>query len=167
MSKNLPDISDITDGFVSSKLIEVIPDLLSNLVLNSSQTTGCGNNNNVTEEKMLEKLDAELEKQEDFEPGMLGLIENPGVISFDSLDYPDFGDDLSDSEDEVEMEENVSIPTNFSQRILRFSFDDLVSGPQSSELEKKLRMRTKSLSDINEMFAPRQYSHRVETKKIS
>merc|ERR1712062_77240 len=32
MSKNLPDISDITDGFVSSKLIEVIPDLLSNLV---------------------------------------------------------------------------------------------------------------------------------------
>ena len=70
-------------------------------------TTGCGNNNNVTEEKMLEKLDAELEKQEDFEPGMLGLIENPGVISFDSLDYPDFGDDLSDSEDEVEMEENI------------------------------------------------------------
>merc|ERR1711936_1418441 len=162
MSKNLPEIADMTDGFVSNKLIEVIPDHLSSLVITAHQT-----NNNVTEDKMLEKLEAELEIQEEFEPGMLGLIENPGVISFDSLDYPDFGDDLSDSEDEVEMDENVSIPTNFSQRILRFSFDDLVSGPQSSELEKKLRMRTKSLSDINEMFAPHQYSHRVETKKIS
>ena len=160
MSKNLPEIQDITDGFVSNKLMEVIPDLLSNLVITAQQT-----NNNVTEDKMLEKLDAELENQEDFQPGMLGLIENPGVISFDSLDYPDFGDDLSDSEDEVEMEENISSPDDYTKRILRFSFDDLVSMP--GRQDSKFRMRTKSLSDINEILGPRQYSHREETKKIS
>ena len=160
VSKNLPEIQDITDGFVSNKLMEVIPDLLSNLVITAQQT-----NNNVTEDKMLEKLDAELENQDDFQPGMLGLIENPGVISFDSLDYPDFGDDLSDSEDEVEMEENISSPDDYTKRILRFSFDDLVSMP--GRQDSKFRMRTKSLSDINEILGPRQYSHREETKKIS
>merc|ERR1712187_1033107 len=102
-SKTLPDSSDITDGLVPHKLIEALPDLLSNLVINSNQTKLYGNNN-VTEEKMLETLDLELENKDNFEPGLLGLIEEPGVISFDSLDYPDFGDDISDSEDEVEME---------------------------------------------------------------
>merc|ERR1711936_472880 len=164
MSKNLPEIADVTDGFVSNKLIEVIPDLLSSLVITAHQT-----NNNVTEDKMLKKLEAELEIQEEFEPGMLGLIENPGVISFDSLDYPDFGDDLSDSEEEVEMEENTSSPDDFSKRILRFSFDNLLSSPGQpiSRQETKFRMRTKSLSDINEILGPRQYSHREEPKKIS
>ena len=112
----------------------------------------------------METLDLELDIKDNFEPGQFGLMEDPGVISFDSLDYPDFSDDQSDFEDEVEMEEKVH---NFSRRMLRFSFDDLISSRQFSKQEQKLRMRTKSLSDINEILAARQYSHREKTKKIS
>ena len=112
----------------------------------------------------METLDLELDIKDNFEPGQFGLMEDPGVISFDSLDYPDFSDEQSDSEDEVEMEEKV---LNVSHRILRFSFDDLISSRQFYKQEQKLRLRTKSLSDINEILAGRQYSHREKTKKIS
>ena len=159
-SKTLPDSSDITDGLVPHKLIEAIPDLLTSLVINSNQTQLYGNNN-LSEDKMLETLDLELDNTDNFEPGQFGLMEDPGVISFDSLDYPD---DLSDFEDEVEMEEKVH---NFSKRMLRFSFDDLISSRQFSKQEQKLRMRTKSLSDINEILVARQHSHREKTKSIS
>ena len=155
-SKTLPDSSDITD-----KLIEAIPDLLTSLVINSHQTQLFGNNN-LSEEKMMETLDLQLDIKDNFEPGQLGLMEDPGVISFDSLDYPE---DLSDfDDDEVEMEEKVH---DFSKRMLRFSFDDLISSRQFSKQEQKLRMRTKSLSDINEILVTRQHSHREKTKKIS
>merc|ERR1711902_100144 len=159
-SKTLPDSSDITDGLVPHKLIEAIPDLLTSLVINSNQTQLYGNNN-LSEDKMLETLDLQLDNTDNFEPGQFGLMEDPGVISFDSLDYPD---DLSDFEDEVEMEEKVH---NFSKRMLRFSFDDLISSRQFSKQEQKLRMRTKSLSDINEILVARQHSHREKTKSIS
>ena len=162
-SKTLPDSSDITDGLVPHKLIEALPDLLTNLVINSNQAKLYGNNN-LSEEKMMETLDLELDIKDNFEPGQFGLIEDPGVISFDSLDYPDFSDEQSDFEDEVEMEEKVH---NFSKRMLRFSFDDLISSRQFSKQEQKLRMRTKSLSDINEILVARQHSHREKTKKIS
>merc|ERR1712241_1030979 len=118
-SKTLPDSADITDGLVPHKLIEALPDLLTNLVINSNQAK-LFENNNLSEEKMMETLDLQLDNNDNFEPGHVGLMEDPGVISFDSLDYPD---DLSDFEDEVEMEEKVH---NFSKRILRFSFDDLI-----------------------------------------
>ena len=159
-SKTLPDSSDITDGLVPHKLIEAIPDLLTSLVINSNQTQLYGNNI-LSEDKMLETLDLQLDNTDNFEPGQFGLMEDPGVISFDSLDYPD---DLSDFEDEVEMEEKVH---NFSKRMLRFSFDDLISSRQFSKQEQKLRMRTKSLSDINEILVARQHSHREKTKSIS
>jgi len=162
-SKTLPDSSDITDGLVPHKLIEALPDLLTNLVINSNQAK-LFENNNLSEEKMMETLDLELDNNDNFEPGQFGLMEDPGVISFDSLDYPDFSDEQSDFEDEVEMEEKVH---NFSKPMLRFSFDDLISSRQFSKQEQKLRMRTKSLSDINEILAARQYSHREKTKKIS
>ena len=113
---------------------------------------------------MMETLDLELDIKDSFEPGQFGLMEDPGVISFDSLDYPDFSDGSSDFEDEVEMEENVH---NFSRRMLRFSFDDLISSRQFPKQEEKLRLRTKSLSDINEILAARQHSHREKTKNIS
>merc|ERR1711894_544036 len=161
LAKNLPDISDITDGFVSNKLIEVIPDLLSNLMINSNETKIIGTNNNESDGKVMENIDFELDIQEDFEPGVLGLLENPGVISFDSLDYPNFGEELGDSEDELVMEESVENIEDFSRRMLRFSLNDLMTGQQLSRAEKKLRTRTKSLSDINEMLDSRQYSHRV------
>ena len=155
-SKTLPGSPDITD-----KLIEAIPDLLTSLVINSHQTQLFGNNN-LSEDKMMETLDLQLDIKDNFEPGQFGLMEDPGVISFDSLDYPE---DLSDfDDDEVEMEEKVH---NFSKPMLRFSFDDLISSRQFSKQEQKLRMRTKSLSDINEILAARQYSHREKTKKIS
>ena len=162
-SKTLPDSSDITDGLVPHKLIEALPDLLTNLVINSNQAKLYGNNN-LSEEKMMETLDLQLDNKDSFEPGQFGLMDDPGVISFDSLDYPDFSDDQSDFEDELEMEEKVHI---FSKPMLRFSFDDLLSSRQFSKQEQKLRMRTKSLSDINEISAPRQYSHREKTKNIS
>ena len=162
-SKTLPDSSDITDGLVPHKLIEALPDLLTNLVINSNQAK-LYENNNLSEEKMMETLDLQLDSKDSFEPGQFGLMDDPGVISFDSLDYPDFSDDQSDFEDELEMEEKVHI---FSKPMLRFSFDDLLSSRQFSKQEQKLRMRTKSLSDINEIFAPRQYSHREKTKNIS
>ena len=162
-SKTLPDSSDITDGLVPHKLIEALPDLLTNLVINSNQAKLYGNNN-LSEEKMMETLDLQLDNKDSFEPGQFGLMDDPGVISFDSLDYPDFSDDQSDFEDELEMEEKVHI---YSKPMLRFSFDDLLSSRQFSKQEQKLRMRTKSLSDINEILAPRQYSHREKTKNIS
>ena len=162
-SKTLPDCSDITDGLVPHKLMEALPDLLTSLVINSNQAQ-LYDNNNLSEDKMMETLDLELDIKDNFEPGQFGLMEDPGVISFDSLDYPDFSDEQSDSEDEVEMEEKV---LNVSHRILRFSFDDLISSRQFYKQEQKLRLRTKSLSDINEILAGRQYSHREKTKKIS
>merc|ERR1711953_676399 len=162
-SKTLPDSSDITDGLVPHKLIEALPDLLTNLVINSNQAK-LYENNNLSEEKIMETLDLQLDNKDSFEPGQFGLMDDPGVISFDSLDYPDFSDDPSDFEDELEMEEKVHI---FSKPMLRFSFDDLLSSRQFSKQEQKLRMRTKSLSDINEILAPRQYSHREKTKSIS
>ena len=114
----------------------------------------------------METLDLELDIKDSFEPGQFGLMEDPGVISFDSLDYPNFSDELSDSEDEMVMEESVENTEDFSRQMLRFSLNDLMTGQQLSRAAKKLRMRTKSLSDINEMFVSRQYSHRVETRKI-
>merc|ERR1712045_258013 len=54
-SKTLPDSSDITDGLVPHKLIEALPDLLSNLVINSNQTK-LFEDNNLSEEKMMETL---------------------------------------------------------------------------------------------------------------
>merc|ERR1712045_742725 len=160
-SKTLPDCSDITDGLVPHKLMEALPDLLTSLVINSNQAQ-LYDNNNLSEGKMMETLDRELDIKDNFEPGQFGLMEDPGVISFDSLDYPE---DLSDfDDDEVEMEEKVQ---DFTKRMLRFSFDDLISSRQFSKQEQKLRMRTKSLSDINEILVTRQHSHREKTKKIS
>merc|ERR1712062_889819 len=61
-SKTLSENSDITD-----KLIEAIPDLLSNLVINSNQAKLYANNK-ISETKMMETLDLELDIKDSFEP---------------------------------------------------------------------------------------------------
>merc|ERR1712165_632594 len=67
-SKTLLDSSDITDGLVPHKLIEALPDLLTNLVLNSNQAKLYGNHN-LSEDNMMDTLDLQLDIKENFEPG--------------------------------------------------------------------------------------------------
>ena len=88
---------------------------------------------------------------ESFDPSSFGVIDDPGVLRFDSLDYPDFSD--SDSDDSSEDNPNtISKPflkENKVARVLRFSIENLLSSPLI-KVHKNLP-RTKSLTDINEL----------------
>ena len=133
-----------------SEVIESLPDILSKLVV-----TDITNNNHKKQEVMKDTVmdvnDVSDTSDEDdmFDPSALGLLDNPGVVRFDSLDYPD-SDMYSD--DDYDVTDTRDTPTNTSNivinKLCRFSCDSLVTSvPTNRILTLK---RTKSLSDLQE-----------------
>ena len=92
---------------------------------------------------------------ESFDPSSFGVIDDPGVLRFDSLDYPDFSDSDSDdsAEETVDSTSKPIIEEKKVTRILRFSIENLFSSPLI-KVHKNLP-RTRSLTDINELEARR------------
>ena len=131
-----------------SEVIESLPDILSKLVV-----TDIANNNNKKEDPVKDsvmEVNFDSSDEDDmFDPSALGLLDNPGVVRFDSLDYPD--SDMY-SEDEHDVTDTKDTPTNtlniISNKLCRFSCDSLVS---SNLTQRVLPLkRTKSLSDLQE-----------------
>ena len=78
-----------------------------------------------------------------FDPGSLGLLDDPGVVRFDSLDYPDFEDC-----DELESVSDAKLQV---PRVMRLSMENLWSS-SVIRAEDRLLLRTKSLSDLRELM---------------
>lgn len=133
--------------------IDVIPDIFNRLVIRSCDVLN--NNNKSSSQEDLKDFDDSDDDYsvESFDPSSFGVIDDPGVLRFDSLDYPDF----SDSDSDYSTEEILDTPTKtFLEetkvaRVLRFSIENLFS---SSLIKARKNLpRTKSLTDINELEA--------------
>ena len=90
---------------------------------------------------------------ESFDPGALGLLENPGIVRFDSLDYPDFCDCLSEADNEADSDESDGFDSDGAgqifHKLLRFSCDSLIGSSSIFKKQKfNTKKRTKSLSDL-------------------
>ena len=151
--RNLENVS--SDGL--AKVMETFPDIFTGLVITNKSSSVINNNHCAMqhEEKSLNDFEDDIADFDDesFDPGALGLLENPGIVRFDSLDYPDFCDCLSEADNEADSDESDGFdsdgPGQIFHKLLRFSCDSLIG---SSSIFKKQKFnqkkRTKSLSDL-------------------
>ena len=95
----------------SEVVMETIPDIFNSLIISNSNSSVINNNKVLynNDEKILNDFDDDM-TDDSFDPGELGILENPGVVRFDSLDYPDFCDTFSDDDDNDELDS--SEPSN-------------------------------------------------------
>lgn len=136
--------------------METFPDIFTGLVI-SNKSSSVINNNTVVmnrDEKTQNKFEDDIaEFDESFDPGALGLLENPGIVRFDSLDYPEFCDNLSEQDNEADSDEADGFDSGDStcqifHKILRFSWDSLIDSSIFKKQKFNKKHRTKSLSDI-------------------
>ena len=136
-----------------STVMETIPDIFNSLIIsNVSSNSSVVNNNKVlynNDEKILNDFDDDTMTDDSFDPGELGILENPGVVRFDSLDYPDFCDTFSD-DDNDELDHSSEPAHNVFSKVFRFSFESLFSSSKLFRNRIHRIQRTKSLSDISE-----------------
>ena len=137
--------------------METFPDIFTGLVITNKSSSVINNNQTVMpreDEAHTDIFEDDIaDFDESFDPGALGLLENPGIVRFDSLDYPDFCDCLSEADNEADSDESDGFdsdgPGQIFHKLLRFSCDSLIG---SSSIFKKQKFnpkkRTKSLSDL-------------------
>ena len=151
--QNNSEIASVSQSELTD-VMETIPDIFNSLVISHCNTA---NNNTIPitkEDMLISEMEAEM-IDETFDPSIFGMMEDPGVIRFDSLDYPDSDlSDMSSDEDEDidETDAFESSPMSLSKllfsKILRFSCDSLKS---SVFRNKNLALnRSKSLPELSE-----------------
>ena len=156
--RNLENVSTAVHNPTGlAQVMETFPDIFTGLVITNKSSSVINNNHPVMqrEEKSLNDFEDDIADFDDesFDPGALGLLENPGIVRFDSLDYPDFCDCLSDADNEADSDESDGFDSDGAgqifHKLLRFSCDSLIG---SSSIFKKQKLnqkkRTKSLSDL-------------------
>ena len=156
--RNLENVSTAVHNPTGlAQVMETFPDIFTGLVITNKSSSVINNNQAVMprEEAVHNDIfeDDMTDFDESFDPGALGLLENPGIVRFDSLDYPDFCDCLSDADNEADSDESDGFDSDGAgqifHKLLRFSCDSLIG---SSSIFKKQKLnqkkRTKSLSDL-------------------
>ena len=146
-------------GLAEIMMIQTVPDIFSSLVVSGGCSLATTANNNQaglgsSEAKIINDFEEEFAGSEDsFDPGTLGLMENPGIVRFDSLDYPDFCDSFSedDNDDNEDDEVDSEAGAKLFQKILRFSCDSLIGRPIFKQRKLATKQRAKSLSDIHNL----------------
>ena len=147
-SRNLENVGN--NELSSEVVMETIPDIFNSLIISNSNSSVINNNKVLynNDEKILNDFDDDM-TDDSFDPGELGILENPGVVRFDSLDYPDFCDTFSDDDDNDELDSSEPSNNVFS-KVFRFSFESLFSSSKLFTNRIHRIQRTKSLSDISE-----------------
>ena len=156
--RNLENVSTAVHNPTGlAQVMETFSDIFTGLVITNKSSSVINNNQAVMprEEAVHNDIfeDDMTDFDESFDPGALGLLENPGIVRFDSLDYPDFCDCLSDADNEADSDESDGFDSDGAgqifHKLLRFSCDSLIG---SSSIFKKQKLnqkkRTKSLSDL-------------------
>ena len=137
--------------------METFPDIFTGLVITNKSSSVINNNHCAMqhEEKTHNDFEDDIADFDDesFDPGALGLLENPGIVRFDSLDYPDFCDCLSEVDNEADSDESDGFdsdgPGQIFHKLLRFSCDSLIGSTSVFKKQKfNQKKRTKSLSDL-------------------
>merc|ERR1712128_301396 len=81
---------------------------------------------------------SESESEENFDPGLFGLLDNPGVVRFDCVDYPLAVTEYSDDE---YIEHNTDLDW------IRVSYDDLsLDINTAQDIKKDINIDSKKLS---------------------
>ena len=138
---------------LNEAVMETIPDIFNSLIISNVSNSSVINNNKVlynNDEKILNDFDDDMRSDDSFDPGELGILENPGVVRFDSLDYPDFCDTFSDDDDDNDELDSSEPAHNVFSKVFRFSFESLFSSSKLFRNRIHRIQRTKSLSDISE-----------------
>merc|ERR1711902_7554 len=155
-NRNLENVSTV-QGSGLAQVMETFPDIFTGLVITNKSSSVINNNQAVMareDEARTDIFEDDIgDFDESFDPGALGLLENPGIVRFDSLDYPDFCDCLSEADNEADSDESDGFDSDGAgqifHKLLRFSCDSLIG---SSSIFKKQKLnqkkRTKSLSDL-------------------
>ena len=86
-----------------------------------------------------------------FHPEHFGLLDNPGVVRFGCLDYPEVASDYSDDEDLAASEHNTA--TNW----IRVSCDELIldsntAGDNLEDIHSDSKMISRSLNNIHNIY---------------
>ena len=129
--------NDSLDGF-SFKMFDPVSDIFkTNLPLgtNSSKTSSESSIN-----------ESESESEEDFDPGLFGLLDNPGVVRFGCVDYPLAVTEYSDDEH------------NTAPDWIRVSYDDLnldinTAGDIMKDINSDSKKLSRSMNDIHTIYS--------------
>ena len=86
--------------------------------------------------------ESESESEDDFDPGLFGLLDNPGVVRFDCVDYPLAVTEYSDDEH------------NTAPDWIRVSYDDLnlditTAGDIMEDINSDSKILSRSVDDIH------------------
>ena len=156
-NRNFENVSTVQNSGLA-QVMETFPDILTGLVITNKSSSVINNNQAVMprEEAAHNDIfeDDMADFDESFDPGALGLLENPGIVRFDSLDYPEFCDCLSEADNEADSDESDGFDSSdgtgqIFHKLLRFSCDSLIGSSSNFKKQKfNQKKRTKSLSDL-------------------
>ena len=87
------------------------------------------------------------DSEEDFDPGLFGILDNPGVVRFCCLDYPEEVSEYSDDED-LAASEHSSAPD-----WIRVSYDDLtLDSKTTGDIHSNTSILSRSVEDIHSNY---------------